>query len=60
MQATRVLKPGGSLFLYGSPAKLWISRLKILAADSCGLEFKQHVSWVYKQGGDSRLTGMTM
>ena len=59
-QCARILRPGGSLFLYGSPAKLWICRLKLLAADVCGLEFKQHISWVYKQGGDSRLTGMTM
>ena len=52
------LRPGGSLFIYGSPAKLWICHLKILAAE-LGLEFKQHISWVYKQGGDSRLKGMT-
>jgi DNA modification methylase len=58
-EAARVLKPGGALFLYGSPVKLWIDRLKLLAADELGLEFVQHISWVYRQGGDSRLTGMT-
>mmetsp|Transcript_3094 Transcript_3094/g.10489 ORF Transcript_3094/g.10489 Transcript_3094/m.10489 type:complete len:283 (-) Transcript_3094:44-892(-) len=58
-EAARVLKPGGALFLYGSPVKLWIDRLKLLAADELGLHFVQHISWVYKQGGDSRLTGMT-
>ena len=57
-EAARVLRPGGSLFIYGSPAKLWIARLKLIAADECGLEFKQHLSWVYKQGGDARLKGM--
>ena len=57
-QCVRTLRPGGSLFLYGSPAKLWICHLKLLA-DQLGLEFKQHISWVYKQGGDSRLKGMT-
>ena len=29
-----------------------------LLAASLGLDFKQHISWVYKQGGDSRLKGM--
>ena len=38
-EAARVLRPGGSLFIYGSPAKLWIARLKLIAADECGLEF---------------------
>ena len=42
------LRPGGSLFIYGSPVKLWICHLKILAAQ-LGLEFKQHISWVYKR-----------
>jgi hypothetical protein len=56
--AVAALRPGGALFIYGSPAKLWICHLKLLAA-SLGLEFKQHISWVYKQGGDSRLTGMS-
>jgi site-specific DNA-methyltransferase (adenine-specific) len=58
-EAARLLRPGGALFIYGSPVKLWIDRLKLLAADELGLEFVQHISWVYKQGGDSRLTGMT-
>jgi site-specific DNA-methyltransferase (adenine-specific) len=57
-ESARVLRPGGALFIYGSPAKLWICHLKLLAAE-LGLEFKQHISWVYKQGGDSRLKGMT-
>lgn len=57
-EAARVLRPGGALFLYGSPVKLWIDRLKLVAADELGLEFVQHISWVYRQGGDSRLTGM--
>lgn len=57
-EAQRVLRPGGQLFIYGSPAKLWISRLKILAADEFGFDFKQHISWCYKQGGDSRFAGM--
>ena len=56
--AIAALRPGGSLFLYGSPVKLWICHLKILAVE-LGMTFKQHISWVYKQGGDSRLTGMT-
>lgn len=50
-EAARVLRPGGALFIYGSPAKLWICRLKLLAADELGLEFVQHISWVYKQVG---------
>lgn len=54
----RILKPGGAFILYGSPAKLWISHLKIMVAEEFGLEFKQHISWVYKQGGDSRMQGM--
>ena len=45
--------PRRVIFIYGSPAKLWIARLKLIAADECGLEFKQHLSWVYKQGGDA-------
>jgi site-specific DNA-methyltransferase (adenine-specific) len=57
-EAWRVLRPGGQLFIYGSPAKLWIDRLKIVAADEFGFDFKQHISWCYKQGGDSRFTGM--
>lgn len=57
-EAERVLRPGGQLFIYGSPAKLWISRLKILAADEFGFDFKQHISWCYKQGGDARFAGM--
>jgi len=57
-ECVRVLRPGGALFLYGSPAKLWLCRLKLLAADELGLAFVQHISWVYKQGGDSRLKGM--
>ena len=58
-QAVRVLKPGGSLFIYGSPAKLWICHLKLMAAEEFGLNFMQHIAWVYKQGGDARLTSMT-
>lgn len=57
-ESVRCLRPGGSLFIYGSPQKLWICHLKLRAAE-LGLEFKQHISWVYKQGGDSRLTGMS-
>lgn len=57
-ECARVLKPGGSLFIYGSPEKLWISRLKIIAADTCHLDFVQHLSWVYKSGGDARMKGM--
>ena len=57
-ESKRLLRPGGQLFIYGSPQKLWICHLKLLAA-SLGLDFKQHISWVYKQGGDSRLKGMT-
>jgi site-specific DNA-methyltransferase (adenine-specific)/adenine-specific DNA-methyltransferase len=57
-EAERVLRPGGQLFVYGSPAKLWISRLKIIAADEFRFDFKQHISWCYKQGGDSRFAGM--
>lgn len=37
----RALRPGGALFIYGSPQKLWICHLKLLAAD-LGLDFKQH------------------
>jgi len=57
-EAVRVLKPGGALMLYGSPERLWICHLKIMCADEFGLEFKQHISWVYKQGGDSRMNNM--
>ena len=37
---------GGALFLYGSPAKLWICHLKLLAAQ-LGLDFKQHISYAH-------------
>lgn len=56
-QAVRVLRPGGALLVYGSPERLWICHLKIIAAEELGLDFKQHISWVYKQGGDSRMRG---
>lgn len=59
-EAVRVLRPGGSFFMYGSPVKLWIDRLKLLAADELDLVYMQHISWVYRQGGDSRHTGMSM
>lgn len=57
-EAVRVLKPGGQLLLYGSPEKLWIARLKLMAVDEFGLDFMQHVSWIFSQGGDARLVGM--
>ena len=43
-ECVRVLRPGGALFLYGSPAKLWLCRLKLLAADELGFAFVQHIS----------------
>tara|TARA_Y100000992_G_C21268379_1_gene495207 strand:- start:1413 stop:2333 length:921 start_codon:yes stop_codon:yes gene_type:complete len=58
-QAVRVLRAGGALLIYGSPERLWICHLKIIAAEELGLDFKQHISWVYKQGGDSRMRGMS-
>lgn len=57
-QVKRLLRPDGQLFIYGSPQRLWISRLKIMAADEFGFTFKQHISWCYKQGGDARLSSM--
>ena len=57
-ECVRVLKPGGALMIYGSPEKLWICHLKIMCAEEFGLDFKQHISWCYKQGGDSRMNNM--
>lgn len=58
-QAMRVLRPGGALLVYGSSERLWICHLKIIAAEELGLDFKQHISCVYKQGGDSIMRGMS-
>ena len=32
-QAVRVLRPGGALLVYGSPERLWMRHLKIIAAE---------------------------
>lgn len=58
-EARRILKPGGSILIWGSPNNTMLARLTILATDTLGLEFKQSMCWIYTQGGDGRLQTMS-
>ena len=57
-EAVRVLRPGGSLLIYGSPERNWISRLSVMLEDYFGKDMAlvQHLSWVYSQGGGTRVS----
>lgn len=56
-EAVRVLKPGGALLIYGSPERNWISRLSVMLEDEFNeMKLVQHLSWVYNQGGGSRVS----
>ena len=57
-EAVRVLRPGGALLVYGSPERSWIARLTVLLEDELGMELVQNLSWVFNQGGGSRVSSM--
>ena len=57
-QASRILAPGGTLLFFGSPCKIWTSRMNVMLEDELGLTHVQTLSWCYSQGGDSRLENM--
>ena len=57
-QAVGTLRPGGALLVYGSPERSWIARLTVLLEDELGMELVQNLSWVYNQGGGSRVSSM--
>ena len=54
----RVLRPGGALFIYGSPCRIWVARMTILLVDELGMNHVQDMPWVYTQGGDARIATM--
>ncbi len=60
-EAVRVLRPGGALLVYGSPERNWIARLAVMLEDEFGdrMQLVQHLSWVFNQGGGSRVSSMT-
>jgi DNA modification methylase len=49
-QATRVLRPGGALLIYGSPERTWIARLTVMLEDEFKINVVQTLCWVYNQG----------
>ena len=57
-EVVRILKPGGTLLFYGSPCKLWVSRMNVLLEDELRMSHVQSLSWVYTQGGDARMENM--
>lgn len=57
-ECCRTLRKGGALLIYGSPERLWLSRMAILLQDELGMEMVQQLTWSYSQGGDTRLSGM--
>ena len=57
-EAIRVLQPGGTLLYYSSPCTIWSSRINVLLEDTFKLKHQQTLTWVYAQGGDSRLESM--
>jgi len=59
-EAVRILQPGGTLLIYGSPERNWISRLSVMLEDEFGQNVRlvQQLSWVYNQGGGSRVSTM--
>jgi len=57
-EAVRALRPGGALLVYGSPERSWVARLTVLLEDELGMKLVQNLSWVYNQGGGSRVSSM--
>ena len=57
-EAVRALRPGGALLVYGSPERSWVARLTVLLEDELGMKLVQNLSWVYNQGGGSRVSTM--
>ena len=49
-EATRVLKPGGTLLFYASPCTLWASRMNIYLEDELRMKHVQTLTWCYAQG----------
>lgn len=54
----RLLRPGGSILVYGSPERLLIHRICLLLADELKMEHKQTLCWTYSQGGGARVSTM--
>jgi len=57
-EATRVLRPGGSILVYGSPERTWIARIAVMLEDEFDFNVNQTACWVYNQGGGSRVSTM--
>lgn len=57
-EAHRILRPGGSLLVWGSPCTVDMSRLTLIAVDECGFDLVQNMAWIFTQGGDGRLKTM--
>ena len=57
-QAARILQPCGTLLFFSSPCTIWASRMNVLLEDTLGLKHQQTLTWIYSQGGDSRLESM--
>ena len=57
-EAVRVLQPGGTLLFFASPCTIWSSRVNVMLEDVFKLKHQQTLSWIYAQGGDSRLESM--
>ena len=55
-EAVRILRPGGALLIYGSPERAWIARLTVMLEDELGVNLVQQLTWVYSQGGGSRVS----
>ena len=49
-EACRILMPGGTLLFFGSPCKLWTSRMNIMLEDELGMTHMQSCAWCYSQG----------
>ena len=49
-QCVRALRPGGALFLYGSPERMHIARMSVMLVDDLGMKHVQDTPWVYTQG----------
>jgi len=57
-EAVRLLQPGGTLLYFSSPCTIWSSRMNVMLEDDLAMKHQQTLSWVYGQGGDSRLESM--
>ena len=53
--------PRRALLIYGSPERNWIPRLAVMLEDEFGdrMQLVQHLSWVFSQGGGSRVSSMS-